>query len=82
MLLDRKIDKNRDIYTAVAECDYMEQQHLNICHICIEVSSKEQLQPEEFIQVLVDEMVRSGTASWYSDYLWRQLPMWHHKRNG
>ena len=28
-----------------------------------------QLQPEEFIQVLVDEMIRSGAANWHNDYL-------------
>ena len=27
-----------------------------------------QLQPEEFIQILLDEMVRSGAAGWHNDY--------------
>ncbi|QUG42453.1 MBL fold metallo-hydrolase [Psychrobacillus sp. INOP01] len=33
-----------------------------------------QLQPEEFIQVLIDEMIRSGAASWQNDYLVATAP--------
>ncbi|GIN84129.1 hypothetical protein J6TS2_05150 [Heyndrickxia sporothermodurans] len=28
-----------------------------------------QLQPEEFIQVLLDEMIRSGAANWHNNHL-------------
>jgi hypothetical protein len=27
-----------------------------------------QLQPEEFIQILLDEMIRSGAASWHNNH--------------
>ena len=33
-----------------------------------------QLQPEEFIQVLIDEMIRSSAASWHNDYLVATVP--------
>ena len=33
-----------------------------------------QLQPEEFIQILLDEMIRSGAATWNNDYLIATAP--------
>ncbi|AZU60286.1 MBL fold metallo-hydrolase [Neobacillus mesonae] len=33
-----------------------------------------QLQPEEFIQVLVDEMIRSGAANWHNNHLIATAP--------
>lgn len=33
-----------------------------------------QLQPEEFIQVLLDEMIRSGAANWYNNHLIATAP--------
>jgi hydroxyacylglutathione hydrolase len=33
-----------------------------------------QLQPEEFIQVLLDEMIRSGAAVWHNDKLIAATP--------
>lgn len=33
-----------------------------------------QLQPEEFIQVLLDEMIRSGAASWHNNHLIATAP--------
>lgn len=33
-----------------------------------------QLQPEEFIQILLDEMIRSGAASWHNNYLIANVP--------
>lgn len=32
------------------------------------------VQPEEFIQILLDEMIRSGAASWHNDYLVAAAP--------
>lgn len=33
-----------------------------------------QLQPEEFIQILLDEMIRSGAANWHNNYLIATAP--------
>ncbi|MCK2005110.1 hypothetical protein MZM54_27395 [[Brevibacterium] frigoritolerans] len=33
-----------------------------------------QLQPEEFIQILLDEMIRSGAASWHNNHLIASTP--------
>ncbi|CAM3103118.1 MBL fold metallo-hydrolase [Filibacter tadaridae] len=33
-----------------------------------------QIQPEEFIQILLDEMIRSGAASWHNDHLIAAAP--------
>ncbi|MBM7599775.1 glyoxylase-like metal-dependent hydrolase (beta-lactamase superfamily II) [Virgibacillus halotolerans] len=33
-----------------------------------------QLQPEDFIQILVDEVIRSGAASWHNNYLIAAAP--------
>ncbi|MEH7343900.1 MBL fold metallo-hydrolase [Bacillus sp. JJ1532] len=33
-----------------------------------------QLQPEEFIQILLDEMIRSGAASWHNNHLMATAP--------
>jgi len=33
-----------------------------------------QLQPEEFIQILIDEMIRSGAASWHNENLIANAP--------
>lgn len=33
-----------------------------------------QLQPEEFIQILLDEMIRSGAASWHNNHLITTAP--------
>lgn len=33
-----------------------------------------QLQPEEFIQILLDEMIRSGAASWHNNHLMAAAP--------
>jgi hydroxyacylglutathione hydrolase len=33
-----------------------------------------QLQPEDFIQILLDEMIRSGAASWHNNYLIATAP--------
>ncbi|MGG1658374.1 hypothetical protein [Brevibacillus sp. NRS-1366] len=33
-----------------------------------------QLQPEEFVKILLDEMVRSGAASWHNNQLMATTP--------
>ncbi|MGE6516545.1 hypothetical protein [Lysinibacillus sphaericus] len=44
-----------------------------------------QTQPKDFVQILLDEMIRSGAASWHNDWLIASTPYqandkkWLHK---
>lgn len=41
-----------------------------------------QLHPDEFIQILLNEMLRSGAATWHNNYLFATTPYNAHKRSG
>jgi hydroxyacylglutathione hydrolase len=41
-----------------------------------------QLHPEEFIQILLDEMIRSGAAGWHNNHLIAATPHQASQKNG